>query len=99
MTDSTKKQEVKETTEKVMISGISIMDLLNPKLIEELEKEKISLTPFLIAIDIDKNLLTISHSSPNELTNKMIHVECRDSSGAESPYIKKISDILKKLVR
>jgi len=71
---------------------------MNPKLLQQFKEEKLSVIPFILGLDIDNgNILLITHNEKKEVEDKIIHLECKISTKGIS-YLKKMSDILKKMV-
>lgn len=76
--------------EKVKLSGVLLKDLINPDILKAVGKENIPALLLFINMK-NKKLTIISHQKPEEIKEKVIHVESQDQE-----IVKKLSKILEK---
>ena len=93
------KEKLEETPERIKITGLSVSDLVNPKLLREFEKEGLNVIPFMLGIDINKeNVLTVTHNSAEESNEKIVHVDCQSSDKKDVSHLNRVTKILKSMV-
>lgn len=91
-------KKIEHATEQIRISGIGVADLLNQNFLKKLADQKITPSPFLIAMDLNgESLVTISHHDEEEVKNKVLHIESRNTTKDKPTHLTAVVNALKEL--
>ena len=91
-------ERVETVAEKMKLTGLNMFDLVDKRLINELKKRGIDVIPFMLVLDVKKeSIVSITHNNPEEIDEKIIHVECKSSPEISGKHIDTIVKALKDL--
>ncbi len=91
----TDEDTIKETVQKIKLTGINIADLINATLLKKMNEKGLKVKPFLIAMEINgETIISIGHREPADMDNKIIYIESKPSASKKS-YVNEVTDALK----